>query len=494
MTAPSYLLADNFALVVGIDEYDAQPNLAGAVNDARWIAESLNGFGVSELSLLLNQDATRANIERSYYAYLDQARRGDTIIFTFAGHGRYVPDLNGDEASISDPNDRQDETLVMGGFSFQNPGEEIIDDELNLWFADADAKGVNVLFLSDSCHSGTVTRGGRARFIDEFGSSIPALKRPITLSATVPQTNYDTLTFLAGASELQVVTEVVINGRNHGALSFAFGQALRGMRADGNSDGAISRDELAGQIRRAARAHNDGRGLPDMVARGGPDFPLLVPDNDAQESDIVSGQVDGWLEPVVPIQDGSGRYKALAARPDLKWDQQTGDITSQDGEIVASGVARHQLRDVNAKFEMLEMFRHGLSFESFDTFLDIPGHLNPELLRMGDRFTIEVGPIPYPFVTIFNLANNGEVQLIYPINASERAPQPTNTTLRFDVKATPPAGIDHLIAVSSQVRPDTLRKLLDYGSEASDFVQTAARITSVEGHAFGIVSMATTDR
>ena len=77
----------------------------------------------------------------------DAARKlkaGDLFFLSYSGHGGQVPDVSGDEP------DKQDETWCL------HDGQ-LIDDELYLELSRFQ-KGVRILVLSDSCHSGTVTR------------------------------------------------------------------------------------------------------------------------------------------------------------------------------------------------------------------------------------------------------------------------------------------------------------------------------------------------
>ncbi len=68
----------------------------------------------------------------------------DIFFLTYSGHGGQVPDLSGEEYDL------QDETWCLYD-------GELIDDELRLLWGEF-AKGVRILVLSDSCHSGTVTK------------------------------------------------------------------------------------------------------------------------------------------------------------------------------------------------------------------------------------------------------------------------------------------------------------------------------------------------
>jgi metacaspase-1 len=66
------------------------------------------------------------------------------LFLTYSGHGGQIPDVTGEE------DDKLDETWCLYD-------GEVIDDEIYLELSRF-AAGVRVLVLSDSCHSGTVTR------------------------------------------------------------------------------------------------------------------------------------------------------------------------------------------------------------------------------------------------------------------------------------------------------------------------------------------------
>jgi len=95
-------------------------------------------------SVLLTKKATRASVLAALRAAAKALRKGDLFFLTYSGHGGQVPDVNGDEP------DKRDETWCLYD-------GQLIDDELYLELSKF-AEGVRVLVLSDSCHSGTVTR------------------------------------------------------------------------------------------------------------------------------------------------------------------------------------------------------------------------------------------------------------------------------------------------------------------------------------------------
>ena len=94
--------------------------------------------------MLLTKKATRANALAAMRAAAKTLKAGDLFFLTYSGHGGQVPDVTGEE------DDKKDETWCLYD-------GELIDDELYLELSRF-AEGVRVLVLSDSCHSGTVTR------------------------------------------------------------------------------------------------------------------------------------------------------------------------------------------------------------------------------------------------------------------------------------------------------------------------------------------------
>jgi hypothetical protein len=93
---------------------------------------------------MLTAKATRARVLNAIRGAARKLKKGDFFFLTFSGHGGQVADVSGDE------NDKKDETWCL--FDGQ-----IIDDELHYEYSRF-AAGVRMLVLSDSCHSGTVTR------------------------------------------------------------------------------------------------------------------------------------------------------------------------------------------------------------------------------------------------------------------------------------------------------------------------------------------------
>ena len=137
------------ALCIGINNYPGtQMDLAGCVNDAKAWSDELRSRGFS-VETLLDAQATKAAMLAGFKSVIGGAKSGDVVAITYSGHGTYVPDLNGDEV------DGLDEALCP--YDIQTGGAALTDDEIHAIFA-ARAAGVRLVLISDSCHSGTVTR------------------------------------------------------------------------------------------------------------------------------------------------------------------------------------------------------------------------------------------------------------------------------------------------------------------------------------------------
>ena len=117
----------------------------GALTACEADARAMQGIADAQgyrSALLLTGDATHASVRGALREAGAELRSGDIFLLTYSGHGGQVDDTNGDEP--------EDETWVLYD-------RELVDDELYAEFGRFRA-GVRIVVISDSCHSGTVTR------------------------------------------------------------------------------------------------------------------------------------------------------------------------------------------------------------------------------------------------------------------------------------------------------------------------------------------------
>lgn len=141
-------MVQKMALCIGINNYPGtDSDLSGCLNDVKdWSRVfTQHGFTVKKLQ---DAEATKKNILAAMEAMITSAQKGDSILIQYSGHGTYVPDKDGDEE------DGTDECLCPHDLFTKGP---ITDDELNDIFT-SKKNGVKLVFFTDSCHSGTVTR------------------------------------------------------------------------------------------------------------------------------------------------------------------------------------------------------------------------------------------------------------------------------------------------------------------------------------------------
>jgi hypothetical protein len=117
--------------------------LAACEFDARDMAAIARNSGMKP-TVLLTRRATRRAVLTGLRGAAQTLGAGDLFLLTYSGHGGQVPDVTGDEP------DKKDETWCLYD-------GQLIDDELYAELSAFEA-GVRILVLSDSCHSGTVTR------------------------------------------------------------------------------------------------------------------------------------------------------------------------------------------------------------------------------------------------------------------------------------------------------------------------------------------------
>lgn len=131
-----------YLLAIGIDDYQSLPRLRTAVTDAQAVARLLGDAYGFETKLLLN--ATRGDLIQAFSEYRDKLGPRDNLLIYYAGHG-----WNDEEA----------------GLGYWLPVDASADDETN-WVSNSKItsilramKAKHVMVVSDSCYSGTLTRG-----------------------------------------------------------------------------------------------------------------------------------------------------------------------------------------------------------------------------------------------------------------------------------------------------------------------------------------------
>ncbi len=208
------------ALCVGINNYPfgEANDLRGCINDANdWARLLKKQFDFTDVKQLLDADATKANIIKGLKNLLKGAQAGDVLVFTNASHGTYKADADSDEVGYDEaicPHDTDSNLLL--------------DDELRELFTGI-PKQVMLTVISDSCHSGSVTRvlpgeyrrsrklepsvwGGRSLSTDQLLAARKSKEK-------FPESSMKEI-LLSGCKSNQTSADAFIASDYHGAMSY----------------------------------------------------------------------------------------------------------------------------------------------------------------------------------------------------------------------------------------------------------------------------------
>jgi len=335
--------AEVYGVVIGIDAYKNYGTLDGAVNDAKIVADSLNAVGAKQVKLLLDDKASRDEIKKAWDDISTQAKKGDTVFFTYAGHGSQLPErVKGTEA------DGQDEFYVLSNFedSGKNTYERLIDDDLQEWFSKR--PDLNIVLVSDSCHSGTMTRSYKKTILKYRKVHVRAISNDALPVSTNPDIIDEQKTKLAhvisfsGVPDNEEVPEVEIENQPHGALSWHFAKGLIGY-ADDNKDGDVSLAELKNYLIEKVREQTEGQQHPQISFVN--DMPLIQKANAKNKPDFITFSITNNQSNIPLVKSVLDVLKNIQFvdknKGELEWNVDTQEIRDQSNNLIFSLPAKN---------------------------------------------------------------------------------------------------------------------------------------------------------
>ena len=407
------------ALLVGIDQYVPEgtrgtqrgwSNLDGAENDVRLMEALLTtrfGFAEDNVSLLLNQEATRQGILDAIRTQLiEPSQSGDHVYFHYSGHGSQVINRGSTEA------DSLDESIVPAD---AHAGvQDIRDKELRRLFNDLLDKGVELTLIFDSCHSGSVTRGispGKSRAI----RTSPVVVNDPSGSVPPPQSRTGALV-ISSAQDSEKAKEMTDDtGQKHGAFTWSLSRVLREAPTDLPSRLVFER------VRALMRSHGFTQ---EPVLEGGDtrrNRPLFG--GEAQES--YSGTTVAVLDAVSPAEIELQGGLALGLRPGTELRK-----VYDEGAAPSDSTQRLRLRITEV---------NGLSKSVAEVMQGDPADVNGGDLMLVDRWVAASGaPLRLWLPPSMPAA---DVQQAQP--AMQALRQSTDWTWVTDPTQTPPSHVVH---------------------------------------------------
>jgi metacaspase-1 len=251
------------ALLIGINKYQIDgADLRGCVNDVKNLSAvlvDLFGFKKGDITTLLDGAATKQAMEAGIKKLVKDAKKGDTILLHYSGHGSNVPDDTGDEA------DQRDEILCPTDLDWEDP---MRDDGLRKAF-DGLRAGVHLAVIMDCCHSGTNTRAIlppdapiKQRYLPspwdliavESGRKLKGRVRgELRRSPRAARRNTDVVTakipevLITGCRDTQTSADAFMGGTYNGALTYSLVEAMR--QANGRLTYRELRDRTASTLK-----------------------------------------------------------------------------------------------------------------------------------------------------------------------------------------------------------------------------------------------------
>jgi hypothetical protein len=291
------------ALVVGIDNYMYVRRLKGAVADANDLREALVNAGVTDIKVLIDQEATRPTLLAELDRLANGAQPKDLVIISFAGHGTCRP-----ESVKGTKPDGMDEAYVLQRFDpdsrAPNP-DLIIGPEMKHYLGKLEAKNIDVLFIADTCHGGGLIRkvdpraGELSYRTSPIGAAAEALLDVMSEPADAQRddSSFKHVTFLAAVDKFSKAPEVDIPGQpsKRGALSYAVARAIEG--------GAAARASMISRATLFAYARQ-------IVAQYAQQKQSIVTEPTRTPGSL---DVSVWRTEAAPVEAGSGEL--LVGKP-----------------------------------------------------------------------------------------------------------------------------------------------------------------------------------
>lgn len=464
------------ALIVTVSQYTAPiPSLEGPPNDAAALKAVLAEQGATDIVSISDEQATRASIRGALEALGKRARPGDWVVFYYAGHGS--------QAKSADPTeeDGMDEFLPLGGFkvSKPDPNQFILDNDLHGWLVNFFPTTVNVLQIADACHSGTMNRSlaaatpfkRRSALDNPMAISLPP--RPADPMAVAPAgSNPPNLVYVGAAQDNQFALEGPLprgDSPPRGLLTYALEGALKDRRpngrlaADADDDGKLSLAELASSLESRTRELSSTQqwssaAVPARNERSVIFQPLKPPP--ADERPI---QVKPADDQAADLLGGKGPWASIPrGTPDLTWNAKEGWVTDSRGDRVAENLTTPEaLSGVIMKRRAVGLLAASANERQLK--VDIGPRPKGQLFRNGEAVDLAVtyrGGAAW--LTAFNLAGDGTVQMLYPLDGDGDGRMVAGQTrvVMARTKASPPFGVDNVVAIATPTEPTVLRAAL----------------------------------
>jgi len=203
------------ALLIGCNYIGTDDELYGCINDVIFIKSRLQeeyNFDKNNITIMTDESLenlypTKTNILNAFINFLSSSKSGDTLFFSFSGHGSRIIDTSGDEKSGLD-------NIIL-----PLDLDVITDDELKNCLQLYLNKDATLFLLFDSCFSETIL-DLKYQYLDTTNNSenIINANDGVTIGNVI---------MISGCEDMQTSADAYIDYTSRGALNWAFLDALK---------------------------------------------------------------------------------------------------------------------------------------------------------------------------------------------------------------------------------------------------------------------------
>jgi len=495
------------ALIVAVSQYTAPiPSLEGPPNDAAALKNLLQAQGATDIVSMADAQATRSNIRAALEGLGKRSKPGDWVIFFYAGHGAQAKSRDPTEA------DGMDEFMALSGFRVARPdtNQYILDDDLRGWLVNFFPTTVNVLQIADACHSGTLNRAivaptpfkRRSALDNPMAISLPPSPPDPTRLPPSAAADPPNLVYVGAAQDNQFALEGPLprgDSPSRGLLTYALEGALKDRRpnghlaADMDDNGQLSLAELASTLETRTRELSSTQqwsssAVPARNERSVIFQPLKAPPPDERPIEVKAAD-----QQAADLLGGRGPWASIPrGTPDLTWSAKDGWVTDSRGDRVAENLTSAEaLTGVIMKRRAISQLAASANERQLK--VAIGPRPKGQLYKNGETVDLAVTHRGEPaYLTAFNLASDGTVQMLYPLEGDGTGQMGAGQTrvVMARTRAAPPFGVDNVVAIATPGDPKVLRAALKRIDGKRDAMVAAGLIRDELDQAKGQAAMA----
>jgi hypothetical protein len=284
---------------------------------------------------------------------------------------------------------------------------------------------------------------------------------------------------------------------SRGLLTFALEGALRErvdgrLAADKDGDGQLSLSELSAALEVRTREFSGAQQWASTFVPPGNERSVVFRPLALPEDEEPPLRVRGADPEAEQILAGRGPWASIVTgEPDLTWSARGGVVTDARGDRIAEGLksADDLASVINKRQALAQLYRLA---DERRLKVQVGPKKRGQLYRSGQ--SVELGVVHEGqgagYLTVFNLAGDGAVQLLYPLDGDGdgRLAEGRARTPLSGAQAAPPFGVDHVVAVVTPAEPQVLRGALarSDGKRAALVAASAAREQLKSGGALAV--------